>query len=586
MSRLAGTLIAGVSIAVAVFLAPLPATADRGGFVIESFHTEIDVLESSDIVVEERIEVRFLESRHGLYRTIPVRYTDPKGYSYSLGFNLIGVTDDGGSDHGARVRNKGRYIEVRIGDADRTVSGVVVYRLRYKVSRALGHFPEYDEVYWNAVGHEFNAPIASASARVRLPSPFTEEELQVAGYEGRFGSGSQDVTISFPEAGAIDFAASRSLGPLEGLTVAVGWPKGAVEAPSALGKVLRFLGANWILLVPFASIGWLWGRYKSQGRDPEGRGSIVVRYEPPPGATAGEIGTIIDQRVDMRDITATVVDLAIRGHLEISIEKQDAMFGLFETEQISFRRLAPAEDRSLLPHEQRVLDGIFASSDHVAISELKEKFYTRIPGIRDALQSRMVEQGWFTDKANKGRQRWVLWGFVAGLVTFGVGMVSVKLSGGVLPHAIVVPIFAGLFTMIPFMVFAPAMPQRTRAGVDLRGWALGFEEFVDRVESENLEADRKRNVFEALLPYAMALGVASTWASRFEGIYARQSPAWFVGHHPSMGLSTTSLESNLSSAMARTEQVMTSAPRSQGSSGSGGGGFSGGGGGGGGGGSW
>ena len=567
-------------------LLPAAAAADLGGFVIESFHTELDVLESSDLVVEERIEVRFLEPRHGLYRTIPIRYTDPKGYSYRLGFKLIGVTDDDGRPHGVNVRNRGRYIEVRIGSADRTVSGIVVYRLRYRIEDALGHFPEYDEIYWNAVGHEFNAPIGAASARVRLPRAFTADELQTAGYEGRYGSDSQAVRIEVSEPGVVDFAASRALGPLEGLTVSVGWPKGAVAEPSALAKLLRFVGANWILLVPVLSLGWLWRRYRTQGRDPEGRGSIVVRYEPPPGATAGEIGTIVDQRVDMRDITATLVDLAVRGHLRISIEKQDALFGLFETEEIVFERLSPSDAPPLLHHERLTLDGIFSSSDRVAISELKEKFYTRIPGIRDALQQRMVDKGWFTDLANKVRQRWVVRGLAAGLVTFGIGFVSVKFAGGVFPHAIVVPILAGLATMVPFMVFAPAMPQRTKAGVDLRGWALGFEEFVDRVESERLEADRTRDVFESLLPYAMALGVASAWARRFEGIYEREAPGWFVGHHPTMGLSTTRLESDLSTAMGKAGRVMASAPRSQGSSGSGGGGSSGGGGGGGGGGSW
>ena len=176
-----------------------PAAAALGGFVLESFHTDIEVLPNSDLSVEERIEVRFLEPRRGLYRTIPVRYTDPKGYSYALTFNLEDVRDDEGRPHKTRVRNNGRYINVRIGDADRTVTGIVVYRLRYRIRRALGHFPEYDEVYWNAVGHEFRAPINSASASVRLPQSFDSAELQVAGYVGRFGNRGQEVDITFPE---------------------------------------------------------------------------------------------------------------------------------------------------------------------------------------------------------------------------------------------------------------------------------------------------------------------------------------------------------------------------------------------------
>ena len=229
---------------VRLLLLPLPAIADRGGFVIESFHTDLEVLQSSELRVEERIEVRFLEPRHGLYRTIPVRYTDPRGYAYSLDFKLLDVTDDAGQPHGAKVRNKGRHIEIRIGDGDRTVSGIVVYRLRYRIQRSLGHFPEYDELYWNAVGHEFNAPIKKASASVRLPTSFAPEDLQVAGYEGRFGGGGQEVDITFPEPDVVRFESRRSLGPLEGLTVAVGWPKGAVKVPGALDRIVRFLIAQ------------------------------------------------------------------------------------------------------------------------------------------------------------------------------------------------------------------------------------------------------------------------------------------------------------------------------------------------------
>ena len=131
-----------------------------------------------------------------------------------------------------------------------------------------------------------------------------------------------------------------------------------------------------------------------------------------------------------------------------------------------------------------------------------------------------------------------------------------------------------------------SMPQRTRKGVALRAWAEGFEEFVQRVEADGLEASARRGVFEALLPYAMALGVAASWARRFDGIYDELAPHWFAGRHGMRGLSTTRLEGDLSTAMSKAGKTMTSAPRSSSSSGGGGGGSSGGGGGGGGGGSW
>jgi uncharacterized membrane protein YgcG len=151
----------------------------------------------------------------------------------------------------------------------------------------------------------------------------------------------------------------------------------------------------------------------------------------------------------------------------------------------------------------------------------------------------------------------------------------------------VLPIVSGAVVGGLFVLLSRAMPRRTRKGVESREWALGFEEFVDRVERDNLEAARRRNVFESLLPYAMALGVADAWAQRFEGIYESVPPTWYHGRGVGSGTgwSTRQFESKLSAAMTSAGQGMASAPRSQGSSGFGGG-SSGGGGGGGGGGSW
>jgi uncharacterized membrane protein YgcG len=156
----------------------------------------------------------------------------------------------------------------------------------------------------------------------------------------------------------------------------------------------------------------------------------------------------------------------------------------------------------------------------------------------------------------------------------------------------ILPLVVGALTWVLFAAFASAMPRKTAAGVRAKQWALGFQEFAQRVEADRLEraaADRfqgidPRQAFESLLPYAMALEVAGEWAEKFEGIYDTETPGWFVGQHPGRGFSTGSFEESLSSAMSRASQTMAASPRS--SSGSGGGGSSGGGGGGGGGGSW
>ncbi len=563
-----------------------PAAADRGAFVITDFHADVTVQDDAKVIVEEHIDVAFSEPRHGIYRTIPVNYTDPRGYGYSLGFRFLGATDQTNKPYGSSVSKSGRYVEIRLGDADTEVEGRVTYILRYEVSHALVHFADHDELYWNVTGNEWRTSIQRASATVHLPGAVPPEELEVQAYTGPSGSREQAANNDHPTPSTVTFRTTGVLEPMEGLTIAVGWQPGLVNFPGPIQSALIFLADNWIAVAPFLAFFWLWRAYRRTGRDPEGGGSVVVRYEPPKGMTPGEIGTLVDESVDLRDITATVVDLAVRGFLRIGNETKSYLAGLWTSNETTFELLKSPAGQPLTGHETLVLNALFSRGQQVSISDLKERFYKHIPGIKNALYDRLASEDYFAGSPDAVRNRYRVFGVLAGAGTVALGSGWVWFQGGILPEGMLLPIIAGIFTALVFFGFAPAMPRRTKKGVAMREWAVGFEEFVGRVESSQLEADRARNVYETLLPYAMALGVADQWSRQFEGIYAAAGPSWYVGGNPGMGFSTRSFSNSLTSAMAQTGQAMTSAPRSQGSSGSGGGGSSGGGGGGGGGGSW
>jgi len=576
----------------AFWLLPSPLAADRGGYRIESFDVELTVASNAELVVQERLVVDFSEPRHGIYRTIPIRYTDPRGYLYSLGFRLIDVVDDKGTTHTAKVTRQGSTVKIRIGSPNRTVRGRVVYVLRYRVKNAVAHFAEHDELYWNATGHEWQTAIEAASVRVQLPGPVARDSLEAVAYTGAFGSRAQEATVEYPEESVITYRASRPLAPLEGMTIAAAWPQGLVHFPSPAERTAWLLADNWVVLLPFLALGFLSHRYWTRGRDPKGPAAVMVRYEAPPGLTPGEIGALVDERVDLRDLTATVVDLAIRGYLRIRVDQEDQLFGLLKKDVTWFER-TDLSSEDLYEYERNMLSGLFESGNEVSSEDLEEKFYVWIPKIRDALWEGLATRRYVAGKPNTVRRLWKIFGVVAGALTVAIGFAWASHRGAVFPNALLLPIVSGALVSLLFFLFSRGMPRRTRKGVTHRAWALGFEEFVDRVERDNLEAARQRNVFEALLPYAMALGVAAEWARQFEGIYQTAPPTWFHGHAPSMGFSTPKFERTLSTAMARTGTDMRTGPRSQGSSGFGGGGggfsgggFSGGGGGGGGGGSW
>ena len=134
-----------------------------------------------------------------------------------------------------------------------------------------------------------------------------------------------------------------------------GWDKGFVHAPDTSQKIRQFLESNWALFVPamaFLLMLWLW---YTRGRDPD-VGAIAVQYEPPDGLTPGEVGTLVDSRATMRDITATLVDLAVHGYIVIEERDQAHLLGLYSQKEYVFHaNKKSSEIGCLKPHELMLL---------------------------------------------------------------------------------------------------------------------------------------------------------------------------------------------------------------------------------------
>lgn len=223
------------------------------------------------------------------------------------------------------------------------------------------------------------------------------------------------------------------------------------------------------------------------------------------------------------------------------------------------------------------MNRLFADGDRVLVSSLKNQFYECLPELKAALYEQ-VSRGdrLFPTSPEKVRQKWAAVG-VAGLAAGGLAFFLD--FGPAIPIGLAGAIVLG---------FAPAMPRRTRRGRKVYEQIRGFQEFVERVDRDRLERlgrlDPSR--FEALLPFAIVLGVADQWADAFADIYT-ESPSWYVGAHRGAFLPRVFV-SDLGRSLDTMGQSFRSKPSQggSGSSGFGGGGFGGGGFGGGGGGSW
>ena len=554
----------------ALALLPAAASAQRS-LAIRSFHADVDVRPDGTVRVVEDIEVEFQGSWNGIYRTIPVQYRTPQGFDYHLVLDVGAVEDGTGAPLRHEVSRERHYKKVKVWvpgaqDAVRRV------RLSYTSPNALRFFEEHDELYWNVTGDEWEVPIREASARVRLPAGATG--LRATAFTGGYGSREQAATIEESEDGFV-IRTDRPLGFKEGLTVAVGWDPGFVERPTAPDRIVRFLRSNMLLLFPFFSLAGMWQIWRSKGRDPDRR-PVTVQWRPPEGLTPAEVGTLVDGSPDMRDLTATLVDLAVRGYLKIEERDRGGLAGLFGGTEWVLHRTRPATEwRELHAHERGFLNGVFSRGavSERELSDLEEVFYKNLPGIRSGIFDRLLGLGFWTSRPDSVRNAWLGVGLaVTVLATFGFAALA-----GWLSLSRQTAVVAGILTGLPVVVFAFVMPARTTKGVRALEEVLGFQEFLERVESDRFRRMIESPAdFERYLPHALALGVERRWAKAFEDIYT-EPPDWYVGGAGPGRFHTGRLVGNLHHFSSAAGSALASAPRSSGGSGFGGGGGGGGG---------
>ena len=296
-----------------------------------------------------------------------------------------------------------RKLKIWLPGAQDAVKTVVV---RYRVRNGLKFFEEHDELYWNVTGDEWEVPIERARAVVRLPAGV--EGIRSYAFTG--GYGSQESAARISQVGTtLTIETTRALNFREGVTAAIAWNPGVVTRPSRADKTREFLLANVALIIPFGVFGvmyWLWDRH---GRDPR-RQPVAVRYEPPGALTPAEVGTLVDNSPDMRDITATIVDLAVRGFLRIKETQEDRFLGLSTKTEYALQLVrADSEWKDLRRHEDALLHALFGRTsgpvaapgaagpviDEVSIDDLKNRFYKHVPEIKERIFSQLIDRGYY-----------------------------------------------------------------------------------------------------------------------------------------------------------------------------------------------
>ncbi|HEY3747266.1 MAG TPA: DUF2207 domain-containing protein, partial [Gemmatimonadaceae bacterium] len=481
---------------------------------MRDFDAQLTVHSDGTLDVVENLTIGFSGEWNGIVRDLSLQHNTAQGRATRLDVDVLAITDASGAPLRVEREKKdnGRTIGLRIwvpgaNDADRKIV------IRYRVHNAIrfyyaGSEPgAIDELYWNVTGNGWDMPIDHVRADVILPVGVTATRTAV--YTGFAGATGNAATIA-KDVNEISFNGLRSLGPHEGMSIGVGWPAGHIasrpsQARQQFMDSLRYLPAA----IPFLVFFLAFRTWNRRGRDPEEL-SYVVRYEPIKGMSPAESGTLIDNSVDMQDITSTLVDLAVRGYVQIKEVTEKHLLGLTSSTDYIFHFLKPASEwATLAPHEQLYLEGLSELAPigelDVRLSDLHNKFYKSIDGIRGAIYDSLVEKGFYLQRPDKVKSVWL----AGAAFVFMAGFFLIGMTGKMPLSMLSIPalVFAMIGTALTLAIFGLIMPARTIAGARAREATLGFKEFLERVEVERYrKMITSPEMSEKYLPYAMAFG--------------------------------------------------------------------------------
>jgi len=555
----------------AVLLAVAPARAQARNWRIADFKDTIAISSDGSALVSEKITLVFAGQWHGIHRTIPVEYPGPHGSNYTLYVDVKSVTDEENRPLKYEASRSGAYRDLKIYIPDAEDATRVV-NIDYTVRNGLRYFDSHDEFYWNVTGNDWPVPIDHVSAFVTFPEG-AAGTLRAQAFTGVYGSTEGQAT-SEVKGSDVMFETTNPLPMRGGLTIDVYIPKGVLKEPGAFTRLAWFLGSNPIVFLPFLTFIVMFGLWHTVGKDPDPGISVAPMYEPPKGMTPAEAGTLIDDSTDPRDITSTIVDLAVRGYIKIE-ETTDTTLLVFKSKDYILHLVKAREQwgNDLVPHERVMLENIFAGGAETRLSSLKNRFYTAIPVIREDIMSSLKRKGMYALDPGSAN------GYsLAAAVAIALLLAGIQYLGWAnLFNSVALLIASGLISAGIWWLFARQMTAKTVSGVRTAVAILGFQEFMNRVDADRIKR-LPPDTFEKYLPYAMAFGVEQHWAQAFAGI-VKDPPSWYVGSTPYSGFNPIFFSSSMHSMASDMHQVFVSAPRAS-SSGSGfgsGGGFSGGG---------
>ena len=636
-----GTLVFAFLLSICLLPNRVDAITRDDGYTINNYDIIIKVKENNVLDITENINVNFNESRHGIYRTIPLFNTITR-LDGTTSKNKVQITNIKVNEPYTKSIQNGK-LNLQIGDPDRTITGPKTYSIHYDYNLGKDPSKDYDELYFNLIGNEWDTNINKVNFTINLPKEFDSDNLGFS--TGKFGSTSSNDVYYQVNGNTISGYTLKTLEQGEGLTIRLELEEGYFKNAK--------LQVDWkeslIYIFPILFSILCYNLWKKYGKDDK----VVktIEFNLPDGMNSLDVGFYYKGIATDKDVISLLLYFANKGYLKISKTQVPKLFGTRESFTITKLKEYDGNDWC----EKTFLEGLFRKrrknqspyligiqtipSNKVTEEDLKDNFYITIRHILNDKKSKENQDKIFDSKSvrKKGSIMAAIvitflmiiippflttYDFIGTFFPLFIAALAIsiytyytakaleektkKLPSILLMTLVIIIVLCisffafpnvllafdsitlagyliGLICIIIMTIFYRIIPKRTPYGIEILGKIKGFKEFIETAEKDKLETLVQDNptYYYDILPYAYVLGVSNTWMKKFESM-SYQPPNWYEG-------STDFHISDFDHFMFSATRTMTSASSSfmsSGSSGGSGGGSAGGGSGGGGGGSW
>lgn len=408
------------------------------------------------------------------------------------------------------------------------------FEVRYTVVGGLRIYEGGDQLWWIAVPSEnYGFSIGSSTITVQMP----------AGYGPREGI-DPVVTYGVPSLvqvnrDTVTAQATRQIGVNEYFEIRVQYPHNpAARIPAWQSKfderrlyeetTKPLVDLALIALSLLVAVGGVLGVYTlwyTRGRDPKVGPVPTYLTEPPSQLAPGVVGTLLDEQADLRDIMATILDLAQRGYLVMEETQAAGRLGVGKSRTFMFKRTdKPFSD--LRRFEQRIMKAFFPGDRmERSLNSLRNRFYAVIPQLENDLYEALVEDGLFTVKPSTVRAVWSGVGGALFTLAMFLGFGAFTVMEDISPTLLCLPAALGVVGLAAF-VAGQQMPAKTVKGAEEAAKWRAFREFLSNLEK--YRDLREASVhFDEYLPYAVAFGLERSWIRRFSQLDDVPIPAWY-----------------------------------------------------------